>query len=159
MFDMTEDDIQQIQVHCTIGRDSLQSDGENIVCKQCERKLVNLCDGGDSKQDFNSHCGIYAGVTVAALAASLALSSCATSKSGPPFILGSVSPPIESQTESVDPKEYPEGAWIDDSFLKVKSPYSEQIVVVENLPDGALVNEPFEAIEREKYFRVPECDV
>lgn len=154
-----------IRVHCTVDRKYIKTDGQNIICTQCDRKLLNLCEGGDKVTDFQSsngrtHCGIYAGVTAAALVASLALSSCSQKDHqldqlyiGSP--IASISEPIQaSKSES---ERYPEAKWIGANYDAVRSPYSSGYVrLINDIPPGSLVNQPFTNIEEKKYFRIPQ---
>ena len=151
-----------IEVHCTVDISNIEEENGSFICTKCNRKLLNLCEGGDelSRESFSNGktpCGVYAGVKATVLASALALASCGY---GGEVDIGSPYFPRASLVESGDPTRYPEAKWIPSgSNHIVVSPYSDSDwsnwIELNGIPEGSLVNDPRYSIEEKKFFRVP----
>jgi len=158
---MAPKDNLPIRVHCTVDLADIKTDGDSFICTKCNRKLLNLCEGGDAipkeaSSDGKIPCGIYAGVTAVALASTLALSSCAREHAILPAVGTVALPSINESIKGEENEVYPEAKWAHDGFTQVYSPYSSGLIKIEGLPEGVLVNEPGSPIDAKKYFRLPQ---
>jgi|GEM_PF-6188003 len=78
---MSESQDSPIRVHCTVDPTKISAEGNKLICTQCDRQLLNLCEGGDQVKPENyrkgkAPCGIFSKVSAAALVSALTLSSC-----------------------------------------------------------------------------------
>lgn len=163
-------DSPKLQVFCPVDPSELESTSNGVICRKCNRELVDVSSPAQAKSLTSGVCGVMRHIVGPVVGSALALSSCSldgsssdqlskkksqfdegSSKKSEIPLPGIYYPP---SGEGMDKASYPIAKPTDEPGIVI-SPYTQTKVDVSNIPKGTLVLDPAFKMEDKKFFRVP----